>query len=274
MGFPAGDGEADDLDILATSPSHSPAEVGRLLVEDPDSDDEDSFVPRYIPAGGGELSASVKLGADEEAPTAIGTGVQDLSATLEVRAASPLAGNGEVDRAVSLTADLHPSPSAGLGMEHDIGGALPGSVDDSAPPAEAEKAAIERKGSERGKKNWAKLKVANKVGNALNSINQENKMYGVTNENDDATDWTAITKQDMSKKPFHIILPDANARIWWDMYMGLLLAYVAGYVPYRVAFLVELTDFWSALEIWVDASFGVSATPIPHLSRDKIHSQF
>jgi len=101
----------------------------------------------------------------------------------------------------------------------------------------------------RGKANWKKLRVAHKVGAALKSVNEENRLLGVTNDNDDNTDWAQLHKQDLSKKPNYIIVPNGSFRTGWDMYVGLLLLYVAAFVPYRVTFLQDLDSFWQIIEV-------------------------
>eukprot|EP00586_Coscinodiscus_wailesii_P022290 CAMPEP_0172505224 /NCGR_PEP_ID=MMETSP1066-20121228/184569_1 /TAXON_ID=671091 /ORGANISM="Coscinodiscus wailesii, Strain CCMP2513" /LENGTH=420 /DNA_ID=CAMNT_0013281745 /DNA_START=211 /DNA_END=1470 /DNA_ORIENTATION=- len=57
--------------------------------------------------------------------------------------------------------------------------------------------------------------------------------------------------------PIYIILPQGNFRSGWDIYIGLLLIYVATFVPFRVSYLGELTGFLNKLEIAIDSSFGM-----------------
>ena len=95
-------------------------------------------------------------------------------------------------------------------------------------------------------------RVAHKVGAALKQVKEDNRVFGVQNENDDNTDWATLHRQDFSKKPWYIILPNGNFRVGWDMYVGLLLLYVAAWVPYRVTFLGKLDTPWQIVEHLVD----------------------
>ena len=82
-----------------------------------------------------------------------------------------------------------------------------------------------------------------------------NQVFGVQNSNDDNIDWKSIHSQDLSSKPWYIILPNAPFRVCWDIYLGLLVMYVAAFIPYHLAFLESLEGFWQGLEYTVDASF-------------------
>jgi CRP-like cAMP-binding protein len=285
------------------------AEEGKLIVGN-DEDEDGSFVPRYIPAGGMSLTSMDSINninADEP-------GELELTdeARVEEDAAEEEVGLGSLDKPGSPSAGVKkfspkssPKTSPKPGSPKQLGSPKPGSPKPGSPkpgspknsplqktqslpgmighsdsliaeltptPAEAletggegaetgaggaTQEGVRPQGSIRGKGNWRKLKVATKVSSALAEINSDMKMYGVTNENDDKTNWTALNAQDMTTKSRYILLPNSHSRVWWDMYMGLLLAYIAGYVPFRVSFLTDLNDFWSAVEVWVDVSFGI-----------------
>ncbi|GMH52259.1 hypothetical protein TL16_g01193 [Triparma laevis f. inornata] len=118
-------------------------------------------------------------------------------------------------------------------------------------------AAGERRGSERGKANWGKLRVSHKVGVALKGVTEDLKMYGVRNDNDEDTDWNAIHSQNLENVPKYIIFPNGSFRVSWDGYVGILLLFIAVYVPYRITFLQALSPTWKWVEHIIDMSFGV-----------------
>ena len=234
--------------------------------------DEESPVDSQGPGIQGQTSFSFVEGevSEEGGGMASIAGVlgiaQSLSKKLSVVAAE------EADRdvaAAAAAAAKEPAPSSGSPPKPSSGEPpLPGAVPDSASPDKsptksptsakaASSVSDERRDSLRGKANWKKLRVAHKVGAALKQVNEDNKVFGVQNENDDNTDWALLHKQDISGKPKYIFLPNGNFRVVWDMYIGLLLLYVAAWVPYRVTFLGDLGEILQLTEHMVDISFGV-----------------
>eukprot|EP00520_Triparma_pacifica_P006086 CAMPEP_0118657744 /NCGR_PEP_ID=MMETSP0785-20121206/14188_1 /TAXON_ID=91992 /ORGANISM="Bolidomonas pacifica, Strain CCMP 1866" /LENGTH=810 /DNA_ID=CAMNT_0006550695 /DNA_START=182 /DNA_END=2610 /DNA_ORIENTATION=- len=224
-----------------------------------DRDDEDGeFIPRYIPANVIDYDSSSS--DDEVVVPTEGPQVPDSAGEMSV-ASEPSNGPSDVssesDDSPSHSSPTPTSPQQPKSNNSSPTPALPGSVSGGGSDAEASPTAVARKQSLRGKANWNKLRVAHKVGAALKQVKEDNRVFGVQNENDDNTDWATLHRQDFSKKPWYIILPNGNFRVGWDMYVGLLLLYVAAWVPYRVTFLGKLDTPWQIVEHLVDVSFAI-----------------
>lgn len=67
----------------------------------------------------------------------------------------------------------------------------------------------------------------------------------------------SATTYAFKKKPFYILLPHSELRSSWDLYMSILLVYVAGFVPFRVSYLTSLQSWLKGLEMFIDISFGI-----------------
>ena len=91
----------------------------------------------------------------------------------------------------------------------------------------------------------------------MKGVSEDLKMFGANNENDEDTDWAALHSQDLTGMPKYIILPNSGFRVTWDMYIGILLMYIAVYVPYRVTFVQSLDEMGRWVEHSIDISFGV-----------------
>ena len=61
----------------------------------------------------------------------------------------------------------------------------------------------------------------------------------------------------MENVPKYIIFPNGSFRVSWDGYVGILLLFIAVYVPYRITFLQALSPTWKWVEHIIDMSFGV-----------------
>lgn len=75
-------------------------------------------------------------------------------------------------------------------------------------------------------------------------------------DEDDNVNWNALYRQDMSMKPYYIVLPNGKIRSTWDVYLCFLLMYVAAFVPYRVSYMTDLTGAIQVIDACVDCSFG------------------
>ncbi|GMH54890.1 hypothetical protein TrST_g3700 [Triparma strigata] len=115
----------------------------------------------------------------------------------------------------------------------------------------------QRRGSERGKANWNKLRVSHKVSTALKGVSEDLKMYGVRNDNDEDTDWNKMYSQNLDDVPKYIMFPNSTFRVSWDGYVGVLLLFIAVYVPYRITFIQALNTTWKWIEHVIDISFGI-----------------
>jgi hypothetical protein len=266
-------------------------QAGPRLVLDED-DDDGEFVPRYIPASGVDVLSSSsdddEEEEEEESPVESeqavnhagiqgqtsflegglseeGGGMADVAGIMGI--ANQLSKRLSVVAAENVDRDKDEAAAAAPGSpskspppssdQPSLPGAVPDSEPSTASPEKGASSAVRRKESLRGQANWKKLRVAHKVGAALKQVNDDNKVFRVQNENDDNTDWALLHKQDISGKPKYILLPNANFRVGWDMYIGMLLLYVAAWVPYRVTFLGELDDILQITEHLVDISFGI-----------------
>ena len=87
----------------------------------------------------------------------------------------------------------------------------------------------------------SQLRVTHKVNTALKGVSEDLKMFGVQNVNDEDTDWAALHSQDLSKMPRYIIMPNGTFRVSWDMYVGMLLIYIAGEIAHEGAKKTKVT---------------------------------
>jgi len=124
---------------------------------------------------------------------------------------------------------------------------------------------IDRRSS-RAAQNWGKIRLANKMASAFKEVNEDLKKYG-SSANDDHIDWVQVHDGDNRngmfggvKKPWWVIHPSSTKKTVWDIFMSVVLGYVAFYVPYRVCLYWdddELTGILLAIEYFTDCVFGV-----------------
>ena len=86
-------------------------------------------------------------------------------------------------------------------------------------------------------------KVSPTIGGTKPSINDVRETFSIKNCDE--------------KKPKYIINSHGKFRSIWDLYLCILLVYVAIFVPYRISYLTELTGVLKIVDYLVDASFGI-----------------
>ena len=247
----------------------------------PDEDDPEELVPKYVGLGDQSVQADEVTNVVDEIlakEDALNPGISIVDETVATvlsvaakmkpqRSPTPpenkmLPSKGADSKTLVKSSTMGTEVSANL---NSGGGGSPVSRkpdtksegdNDEAEEKIANQAVDSDPGTSRGKKNWAKLRVANKVNAALKAVSKDQKLYGVDVE-DDNVDWKSIHAQDLSNIPKYIIMPNSPRKLSWDLYMGFLLIYVAAFVPYRVAFMSELSSEMNVVEIIVDTSFGV-----------------
>ena len=113
-------------------------------------------------------------------------------------------------------------------------------------------------------KNWAKIRLANKMAVAFKGVNEDIQKFGA-NANDEHIDWKEVYKGNDKGKAMNdagkwVIDPHGSFRISWDIFMSFILLYIAFYVPYRVCLYWDddaTTSGMQVLEYGSDVLFGI-----------------
>jgi len=149
------------------------------------------------------------------------------------------------------------SPSAENNNAPHDGVAENGTDDSTAPVVPAIKSPVVDRRKSQAEQHWGKIRLATKMATAFKEVNEDLKKYGATAD-DDHIDWNKVHDGDNlnglysgKEKAWYIIHPSAQGKTSWDIFMSLVLAYVAFYVPYRVCLYWdddELTGILLAIE--------------------------
>ncbi|GMH59532.1 hypothetical protein TrST_g11508 [Triparma strigata] len=119
---------------------------------------------------------------------------------------------------------------------------------------------VEKKQSN-AKKNWGKIRTAQKMTAVFKEVDRDVKMFG-SSKDDSHIDWSEVykTQNQDNSLPFGIIDPSSTFRNSWDLFMSVILLYIAFYVPYRVCLYWDddnLSDNLQMIENLSDVLFGI-----------------
>ena len=92
-------------------------------------------------------------------------------------------------------------------------------------------------------------------------VDRDVKMFG-SSKDDSHIDWSEVykTQNQDNSLPFGIIDPSSTFRNSWDLFMSVILLYIAFYVPYRVCLYWDddnLSDNLQMIENLSDVLFGI-----------------